>query len=65
MSQCVNTNLFAKADLVDDLFHRLLHGALGHRILGARSLLVVTALGGEQQPRMSMREPIFSQPAER
>ena len=60
MSQRVDTDFFAKVDLVDDLLHRFLHGALGHRVLAVAILLVVTTFGGEQQPRMSMGDPIFS-----
>ena len=63
MAQSVDTDFFTKANLVDDLLHWFLHGALGHRVFGSGSLLVIASLGGEQQSRMSMREPILSQPS--
>ncbi len=70
MSQRMEADLLAEVDLLGDLFDRSLHGRGTGRCGGRRSVLftgelVVSAIRGEQQSSVPVRDPVLSQQIER
>ncbi len=61
MPQRVAGNFFAKVQLLRDLLEGRLNRADAHRCLGRRTILMISAFGGEQEARILVRLPEPSQ----